>query len=130
MTPRGWLLVLCLFLFVWEPLRFAGDLTGSIGTMGMRGVPGGIELAVHAAVAMIAVAAGWGLWIRNPHSPVLAAIAVGASAAVTIQSLYWSRLPGNAVPGERLPLALMALAHAAGWMAYLRRSRRVRAVYG
>jgi hypothetical protein len=129
-TPRGWLLPLCLFLFAWEPLRVADDFTGAIGTMGMRGVPGGIELAAHAAVAMIAVAAGWGLWIRTPHSPALAVVAMAASAGVTIQSLYWSRLPGNAVPGERLPLSLLALAHAAGWIVFLLKSRRVRAVYG
>jgi len=128
-TPPGGLLLLCAFLFAWEPLRVAGELTGSIGTMGMRGVAGAIELAVHAAVAMLAVAAGWGLWIRNPHAPALAAFAVAASAAVTIQSLCWSRLPGNIVPGERLPLALVALAHAAGWIAFLRKSRRVRAAY-
>ncbi|MEN3340529.1 MAG: hypothetical protein V7647_4205 [Acidobacteriota bacterium] len=129
MTPRGWLLLLCVFLFAWEPLRVAGDFTGAIGTMGMRGALGGIELAAHAAVAMIAVAAGWGLWIGNPRSPALAVVALAASAGVTIQSLYWSRLPGNAVPGERLPLVLLALAHAAGWIAFLLKSRRVRAVY-
>jgi hypothetical protein len=128
-TPRGWLLLLCAFLFLWEPLRVAGELTGSIGTMGMRGAAGAIELAGHAAVAMLAVAAGWGLWIGNPQAPALAAFAVGASAAVTIQSLCWSSLPGNTVPGERLPVSLVALAHAAGWIVFLRRSRRVRAAY-
>ena len=129
MTPRGWLLLLCVFLFVWEPLRVAGELTGSIGTLGMRGLAGAIELAVHAAVAVVAVAAGWGLWIRNPQAPALAGFAVAASAAVTIQSLYWSSLPGNAVPGEQLPVSVVALAHAAGWILFLRRSRRVRAAY-
>jgi hypothetical protein len=127
--PRSWLWLLCVFLFVWEPLRFAGDLTGSIGTVGMRGAAGILELAAHAAVAAFAVSAGWGLWIRNPQAPLFAAIAVAASAAVTVQSLWWSRLPGNAVPGERLPFSLVAIAHAAGWITYLRRSRRVRAAY-
>jgi hypothetical protein len=127
--PRGWILLLSVFLFCWEPLRLAGELTASIGTMGMRGVPGAIELAAHAVVAALAVAAGWGLWIENPHSPWLAAIAVAGSAGVSIQSVWWSSLPGNTVPGERVPISLMALAHAAGWMVFLRRSRRVRAVY-
>ena len=127
--PRGWLRVLCVFLFVWEPLRVATEFSGSIGTIGMRGAAGVAELGVHAAIAAIAVAAAWGLWIRNPHSPTLASIALGASAAATIQTLYWSRLPGNAVPGEKLPLSILAIAHAAGWITYLRRSRRVRAVY-
>jgi hypothetical protein len=123
-------LLLCVFLFVWEPLRFAGDLSGSIGTLAMRGTAGVVELAVHGATAIVATAAAWGLLIRNPRAPMLASIAVAASAMVTIQSLYWSYLPGNAVPGEPLPLSVVAIAHAAGWIAYLRNSRRVRIDYG
>jgi hypothetical protein len=128
--PRGWLLLLSVILFVWEPQRFAGDLLGSMGTLAMRGAPGVVELAAHAATAMVAVAAGWGLWVRNPRAPMLASIVVAASAVATIQSLYWTYLPGNAVPGERLPLSIAAIAHAAGWIAYLRKSRRVAIVYG
>ena len=127
--PRGWLLLLCVFLFVWEPLRFAADLTGVAGTIAMRGGLGVLELAAHAAVAAVAVAAAWALWIRNPHAPVLAAVAVAASAVVSVQSIWWSRLPSNVVPGEGMPMSVVAIAHAAGWITYLRKSRRVRAVY-
>jgi hypothetical protein len=127
--PGGWLLLLCVFLFVWEPLRFAGDLSGSIATFAMRGIPGVVELIAHAATAVVSSAAAWGLWSRNPRAPILASIAVAASAIVTVQSLYWSYLPGNAVPGEELPLSIAAIAHAAGWIAYLRKSRRVRLDY-
>lgn len=126
---RGWLLLLCVFLVAWGPLKFGGELRAALGTLRMRGPLAVVELAAHAAVAAIAVAAAWGLWIGNPQSPAVAAIALAASAAVTVQSLYWTRLPGNAVPGEKLPLAIAAVAHAAGWITYLRRSRRVRAVY-
>jgi hypothetical protein len=125
----GWLLFLCFFLFAWEPLRFAGDLTGVAGTVAMRGGLGVLELGVHAAVAALAVAAAWALWIRNPRAPVLAAVAVAASAVVTVQSIWWSRLASNVVPGEGIPMSLLAIAHAAGWITYLRKSRRVRAVY-
>jgi hypothetical protein len=128
--PRGWLLLLCAFLFAWEPLRFARDLSGSIGTLAMRGTPGVVELAAHAVIAVASAAAAWALWIRNPRAPMLASIAVAASALATIQSLYWTYLPGNAVPGEALPLSGAAIAHAAGWIAYLRKSRRVRIDYG
>jgi hypothetical protein len=127
--PGGWLVLLSVFLFVWEPLRFANELTGAMGTLAMRGGPGAVELVVHATIAAIGVAAAWGLWIRNPRAPMLASIAVAASALATVQSLYWSYLPGNAVPGEGLPLSIVAIAHAAGWIAYLRYSRRVRIVY-
>jgi hypothetical protein len=128
--PRGWLSLLCLYLFVWEPLRFAGDVSRSMGTFAMRGLPGGLELAGHGAIAAMAVAAAWGLWSRNPGAPMLASIAVAGSALASVQSLNWSYLPGNTVPGESLPLSVVAIAHAAGWMTYLRKSRRVRIVYG
>jgi hypothetical protein len=127
--PRGWLLLLCVFLLSWEPLKLAGEFSAAAGTFSMRGPLAPVELTAHAAVAMLSVAAGWGLWIGNPRAPRFAAGAVAGSAIVTVQSLYWSVLPGNVMPGDRLPLALVALAHAAAWLAYLRRSRQVRVSY-
>lgn len=129
MIPRGWLLLLCAFLFAWEPLKLAREVTASSTTLGMRGAAAFVELIAHAGVAALAVAAAWALWIGNPRAPAFAAVAVAGSAAAAVQSLYWSRLPSDIVPGHRLPLALGAVAHAAGWIAYLRRSRRVRALY-
>lgn len=128
-APRGWLLLLCGWLFVWEPMRVAGELAGAFGTLGMRGAAGAVELAVHGAVASAAVAAAWALWHGSPAGPRLASAAVAASAAVTVQSLYWSRLPGDVAPGEQLPLSILAVTHAAVWILYLRKSRRVRAAY-
>ena len=128
--PRGWLLVLCVDLFTWEPMKLARDVSVTLGSLAMRGPAAVVELGVHAAVSALAVAAAWALWIGNPRAPAFAAVAVIASAAATVQSLYWSVIPGNTMPGDRLPLALTAIAHAAGWIAYLRKSRRVRALYG
>jgi hypothetical protein len=88
----------------------------------MRGPAGAAELLAHAVVTALAVAAEWGLWIGNPAAPALAVLAVGASAAISIQSLYWTWLPHNIMPGDRLPLAVLAVAHAACWTIYLRRS--------
>jgi hypothetical protein len=61
----------------------------------MRGAPAIAELIVHAIVALI------------------------LSAAVSVQSLYWSRLPHQTPPGAQLPLATIAVAHTAAWVAYL-----------
>jgi hypothetical protein len=128
--PRGWLLPLCAFLFVWEPRKLAGELASSMGTFGMRGPGAVVELLAHAAVAALAVGAAWALWIGNPRAPSFAAVALAASAATAVQSLYWSALPGQTKPGDHLALAILAVAHAAGWIAYLRKSRRVRTTYG
>jgi hypothetical protein len=127
--PHGWLLLLCAFLFVWEPRKLAGEIGASLDTLSMRGPAAVVELVAHAAVAALAMAAAWALWIGNPRAPAIAAAALAASAAAAVQSLYWSRLPGQTMPGDHLPLAILAVAHAAGWIAYLRISRRVRATY-
>lgn len=128
MKSRGWLLVLCAYLAVWQPLTFAAEVTASMDTLGMRGLAGVLELVAHGAVTALAVAAGWGLWIENPGAGALAEIAIPAVAAAVVQSLYWTRLPHDVMPGDRLPLAIVAMAHATGWMIYLRKSRRVRSL--
>jgi hypothetical protein len=126
--PRGWLLIVCVFLLAWEPLRIAAEFEGSIGTIGMRGAWGVAELLAHAAIAACAVASGWALWSGNPAGPRLAVYALAASAAASVQSLYWSALPHQTVPSERLPFAILAVVNAAVWIIYLKRSRRVRTI--
>jgi hypothetical protein len=103
-------------------LRVAGEVTQSLPTMGMRGGLAVGEVLAHAVVAAIAVAAAWSLWNGADHGPFLATIAVMLSAATSVQSLYWSRLPQQTPPGAQLPFATLAVAHAAGWILYLRRS--------
>jgi hypothetical protein len=119
-TEWRWpLYLLAVFLFAWEPLRVAGELTQSLSTMGMRGAPAIVELAVHLSVAAIAVAAAWSLWEGAIHGTSLAMIALALSAGVSVQSLYWSRLPHQTPPGAELPFATLAVAHASFWIAYL-----------
>jgi hypothetical protein len=119
---RQWpLYPLAVFLFVWEPLRIAGETTQSLPTIRMRGALALVELLAHAVVAALAVAAAWSLWNGAHHGPFLATIAIILSAAVSVQSLYWTRLPQQTSPGSQLPFAVLAVAHAAGWVAYLRR---------
>ena len=125
---RGWLLILCGYLALWQPMSFASEVTATLPTLGMRGSAGVLELVAHFAVAAIAVAAGWGLWVGNPGAPRMAEIAMVLCAAVSVQSLYWTRLPHDVMPGDRLPLAVLAMAHATGWIMYLRKSRRVRSL--
>jgi hypothetical protein len=122
-------LLLCVFLFVWEPLKLAGEISGASGTLSMRGPAAVVELFSHAAVAALTVGATWALWIGNPRAPAFAAVAVASSAAATLQSFYWSVLPHDILPAERLSLAAAAIAHAAAWIVYLRKSRRVHAAY-
>lgn len=126
---RGWLLLLCGYLAVWQPLTFAAEATGAIETLPMRGPVAVIELLAHGGITAFAVAAAWALWIGNPNAPAMAEVAVGCCAVVVVQSLSWSLLPHDIAPGDRLPIALAAITHATGWIVYLRKSRRVRSLY-
>lgn len=126
--PRGWLFVLSVVLIAWEPVKLARELMSTLGSIGMRGPSAVIELIVHTAVAALAVAAGRALWDGSPHGPRLAQLAVIASATSALQSLYWSSLPSQTMPGDKAPLGFLAMAHGALWTAYLRKSSRVRAL--
>ena len=111
--------LLILFLFVWEPMRVAGEVAQSLPTMGMRGAPAAIELLAHALAAATAVAAAWSLWNGAHHGPALAIVALVLSAAVSVQSLYWSRRPNQTPPGVHLPLAAVAVVNAGVWIGYV-----------
>jgi hypothetical protein len=123
-VTRIWTRLLALLLLIWPSLTFASELSSSFASLDMRGAPAIAELAAHAVVAALSVAAGWALWIGNPGAERLAALAVAACAAVAVQSLYWTRLPRNTMPGDKLPLAALVVAVAIGWLAHLRRLPR------
>jgi hypothetical protein len=122
------LTILCFVLFLWTPAGFAAEAATALPSLAMRGMPGLIELSAHGAVAALSAAAGWSLWTRASHGPVLARAALIASAAISVQSLYWSVLPRQTPPGSELPLAAIAVLHAALWLVFLQRSSRVRAM--
>jgi hypothetical protein len=123
---RGWVLVLCAALLFWRPLDFVMELPLVLPSLGMRGAAGAVELVFHGAVAALAVGAVQALWTAAPAGPMLAGAAVSLSALASVQSLYWSVLPHQTAPGDELPLAALSIAHAAIWLVYLRRSRRIR----
>jgi hypothetical protein len=127
MTEWRWpLYLLAAFLFAWEPLRVAGEFLQSTSTIGMRGVPAAVELIAHGAVAAVAVAAAVALWNGAAHGTALAMLALVLSAGVSVQSLYWTRLPRQTPPGAELPFATLAVAHAAAWIVYLMVRRGVK----
>jgi hypothetical protein len=125
---RGWPLLLCAVLFIWQPLNFAAGAAAAIPTLGMRGIPGLAELLWHGLAAAVSVAAGVALWKASPAGPALARAAVVALTLAGVQSRYWSVLPSNVFPSDRPFLALAITAHGAAWLLYLHRSKRIRAL--
>lgn len=123
---RGWVVLLCVALVLWRPVGYIPELLQSLPSLGMRGVPGAIELIFHGTVAALAVAAAQALWDGKPSGPVLGAVALIGSAAAAVQSLYWTALPSDVVPGTERLIAALAIGHAAIWLIYLARSQRIR----
>jgi hypothetical protein len=119
------IVLLCAALLLWRPLDFAFELPTALPSLRMRGPLGIVELLWHGAVAASAVAGAQALWTESPAGTRLAAIAVTLSAAASVQSLYWSVLPHQTMPGDERILATLSVAHAMFWLVYLRR-RRVR----
>jgi hypothetical protein len=121
--PRAPLWLLCATLLVWRPLDFEIEFSSTLSSLGQRGVAGILELLVHGAVAALAVAAVRALSNALPSGLLLARAALVASALTTIQSHYWSALPHQTMPGDRIPLAITGLVVAVLWLWYLSRGR-------
>jgi hypothetical protein len=123
--PRALMLLLCATLLVWRPLDFAFEFPMVLPSLRLRGAAGVLELVAHGAVAALAVAAVRALASGLPSALLLARAALVASVAATVQSHYWSVLPHQTMPGDRLPLAVGSVIVASLWLAYLRRFREL-----
>ena len=116
--------VLGLALVLWEPLNFAVKALNVLPTIAYRGWLTGVELAVVGGVAALAAAAGFGLLNRTAASYRLATVAVLASCARTIQSVSFTTLPNETVPGQEPYVVIAALTFAIVGLAVIRRSAR------
>ena len=121
---RVLMLILSGYLLVWVSIRFANELLVTIPSIGMRGVPGILELGFHGLVALGCGAAGWMLLADAPPARPAAMMAVAASATVSLQSLFWTALPSQTAPGQRPLLAILAVLHALFWIFVLWRAEK------
>ena len=121
-----WIALLAAILGVWVPFNFSAELASTLPSIGMRGTAAVIELMAHGAAAAISASAGYALWLRRPHAPMLARAALVLNAIVAVQRHYWSIVPSQTMPGDELPLSIAAVLHSAAWLLFLHRSARVR----
>lgn len=89
-----------MLLIAWEPLNFAGVVLQVLPSLVHRGGIAAVELIARGAVAMLCVAAGFALLNGSPDALRLARIAIVVSVARVIQSIYWSVLPNDTIPGD------------------------------
>lgn len=125
--PRGWLLVLCLLLIVWEPLTLAWLASAVLPHI--LGRPAALAiLALRIIVTAVGLAAGVALWRRRPHAVPLAKTFLVLST-LTIVLIHSTRyFPSNRMPGDALPMAALLIGWNGVWFVYLVRSRKVKEI--
>lgn len=125
----GWLRVLCWMLTLWEPLVFAIAAAGAVNAISVRGAPVALVLLARMAGTALCFAGGRALLDRRPSGPALATAALALSGAVQLFAYATPYFPSNRMPGETPLYVTATLAYYGGWIAYLSRSKRVRAIY-
>jgi hypothetical protein len=129
--PRagGWLLVLCRLLIVFHPLSLAVTASSVMNALFLRGAPVAILLLLRLAVVAFGVAAGRMLQNLRPGAVEIARLALLASAALDVFVYTTPYFPSNRMPGDTKFYVIASLAYHFAWIAYLARSKRVRATF-
>ena len=127
---RGWLLGLCFLLIVYQPFTLALDASAALDALPVRGLALGLVLGARLIVASVGVAAGLALLGRRPAAVALAKGSLVLSAAMELFVYATPYSPSNRTPGTHPYFAAASLIFYGGWLAYLIRSKRVRATFG
>jgi len=127
---RGWQLGLCFLLIVYQPISLALDASSALDALPIRGLTLGLVLCARLIVAAVGVAAGLALLGRRPAAVAFAKASLVLSAAMDLFVYATPYAPSNRTPGTTPYFAAASLIFYGGWLAYLIRSRRVRATFG
>jgi hypothetical protein len=122
----GWLLVLCAWLLVGQPIGLAFVAASSLTALPLRGLPMALVLFARLLVTAIGVAAGLAVVGRRGGAIALAKWSLVLSAATDVFVYTTPFFPSNRLPGDTLPLIVASLAFYTIWIVYLFRSKRVR----
>jgi hypothetical protein len=125
----GWLLLLCRLLVVFHPLSLAVTASGALSALPARATAVALILILRLVVVGFGMAAGRALQTLQPGAVTLATAALLASAATDVFVYTTPFFPNNRPPGDTTYYVIASLAYHGAWLAYLARSRRVRATY-
>ena len=126
---RGWLLVLCALLLIWQPLSLGLAASNVLEALPIRGLPLALVLTLRMLVTAMGIAAGLALLARRGAAVALAKIALVASAATDLFVYSTPYYPSNRLPGDTIWFIAASLAYHIVWLVYLVRSTRVRNTY-
>ena len=127
---RGWLLVLCGCLAVWQPINFAAAAAAALPALSVRGWPLGLLLAVRLAVTALGAGAALAIVDHRPTAIALTRAALVLSALTALFVYATSIFPNNRMPGDTPLYVAWTLLYHGGWLLYLSRSKRVRRTIG
>jgi hypothetical protein len=124
----GWLHLLCALLLVWQPISFALVASIALSRIAVRGAPVAIILIARVVTVGVGIAAGLALLGRRPGAVALTKFSLAVTAALDVFVYLTPYFPTNLPPGDAPLYAAAAVAYAAGWILYLARSKRARAI--
>ena len=127
MKIRGWLLVFCALLLVWQPVSLALTMSGLVDELSIRGAGLGVILLARLFAAGLGIAAGLALFQLKPGAVSIAKASLVFSALIDIVVYATPYSPNNRPPGDATIVLAASLAYYAIWFAYLMRSKRVSA---
>src|SRR6266853_4718794 len=123
---RGWLLVLCVLLLVWQPFNLALTMSGMLDELSLRGPGLAAILVARLIAAGLGIAAGLSLLQRKPGAISIAKASLVFSAAVAVLAYATPYSPNNRPPGDATLILVASLAYYGFWLAYLVRSKRLK----
>jgi uncharacterized membrane protein len=126
---RGWLLVLCGLLLIWQPISTGLVISSSLDSLAIHGFPIALIIVLRILVTGFGVAAGLALLGRRPGAVGMAMVSLLASVAADMIVYLTPYFPSHRAPGETPLYVLASLAYGAVWMIYLSRSKRVHATF-
>jgi hypothetical protein len=130
MQVRGWLLVLCALLLVWQPLNLGMTMAGQVDALSLRGPGLAVILLARLLAAGLGIAAGLSLFQVRPGAVTIAKASLVYSAIVDVIVYATPYSPNNRPPGDATIMLVASLVYYGVWFGYLTRSKRVRATYG
>jgi hypothetical protein len=129
MRVRGWLLVLCALLLVWQPLNLGLTMAGLVNELSRRGPGLALILLARLLAAGLGIAAGLSLFQVKPGAVTIARTSLAYSAIVDVIVYATPYSPNNRPPGDATIILAASLLYYGVWFAYLRRSKRVKSTY-
>ena len=127
--PRGWLLVLCLLLLVWQPVSLGLVASSVLDVLAIRGLPLALILVARVLVAAFGIAAGLALLGHRAGAVTMAKVSLAVSAATDVFIYTTPFFPNNRPPGDTTLVVVASLAYYGALMTYLFRSRRVKETF-